>query len=117
MSTRDKALRWLIQKEVEYDEFHSSKYYDGKNIWFLTFPIKYCENTSGSLKILLQKQHDLDDFYCLDVPFTFFYDNCAKLDVRNMGDKFDLHISGRSSTWLECERSNDLSFVRFLLEV
>ncbi|MES9900963.1 MAG: hypothetical protein ABW148_18350 [Sedimenticola sp.] len=117
MSIREKAKYWLkINHPAECaGQLRVSKYYAEKDIWFFTFPITYCESgKSGNLNILLQLEKEHDQFHYLKVPFQFFHANRNKLDVRESGDKFDLHISAKQLNWLVCERSQGVNFSKFL---
>lgn len=113
MSTKEKARGWL--NNIFHSEIRSSKYYPEKDIWFFTFPIRFCEKgNNGYADILLQDKENLEEFIYLRVPFSFFRENREKLDMRSDEDFFDFHISAKPENWLECERSRGVSFKQFL---
>ena len=115
MSIRIQAKQWLRQNYPAdaSNTFRASKYYP-RDIWFFTFPASYFDSERpGNLSILLQYENELEKFYFLKVPFLFFRENREKFDIRQTGDKFDLHISAKRRNWLSCERSNNVSFRNF----
>jgi|AntRauTorckE6833_2_1112554.scaffolds.fasta_scaffold116230_1 hypothetical protein len=116
MSIRELAKNWLQEhhSEAESNKLRASKYYSDKDIWFLTFDTSYFDaSKSGYLSIMLQYEHDQSKFYLLKVPFSFFRTNREKFDIRSTGEKFDLHISAKKANWLNCERSDGVSFAEF----
>lgn len=116
MSTRSTAIAWLAKTyptEIG-NPIRVSKYYEEQNLWFLTFPASFLTDPlAGHLVILLQKAASTTSFHLLRVPFSFFRENKKKFDVRKEGNKFDLHISGRRSSWMNDLRSNELEFSQF----
>jgi hypothetical protein len=116
MNTKELAKRWLrinhpglISKTLRV-----SKYYPEKDIWFFTFPCNYFDfSKAGNLNILLQQKENSEQFYLLNVPYSFLRENKEKFDIRSSGKKFDLHISAKKRNWLECERSKGVSFVSY----
>ena len=118
MTIRKKAKEWLeLNHSSEISSgLRVSKYYPEKDIWFFTFPTSYFDPEKvGYLNILLQYKNELEKYYYLKVPFSFFRENQRKFDIRSTGDKFDLHISAKQRNWLYCERSNNISFENFIV--
>ena len=116
MSTKELAKDWLQVNcpEAEGNTLRVSKYYPANDIWFLTFSVAYFDiSRVGYLNIMLQHEHDKSKFYFLKVPFSFFRDNREKFDIRTTGEKFDLHISAKKHNWLNCKRSDGVSFSTF----
>ena len=116
MSTRELAKKWLKKNHPAdiNNTLRASKYYPEKDIWFFTFPCSYFDpGKAGNLNILLQDEHNPEQFRFLKVPFSFFRDNRDKFDIRASGDKFDLHISAKRRNWLVCERSKNISFSKY----
>lgn len=114
MTTKQLAKRWLEENHPYIKgSFRVSKYYPEKDIWFFTFPTNYFDSSkSGNLTLLLQHKGGVA-FTLLEVPYSYFREQRSKLDVRSSGEKFDLHISAKKRNWLECERSNGVSFARY----
>jgi hypothetical protein len=116
MTIRPQAIKWLKthHPSEKTNPVRTSRFYPGKEIWFFTFPATYYESGKvGTLNILCQKQSGSDDFHYLKVPFSFFENNKAKLDVRKSGKYFDLHISGKTKNWLVDERSDNVDYSVF----
>ncbi len=116
MKIRELAKEWLKKKypgETE-NQMNASKYHPDQNIWFFTFPAKYFgKNSNNFLNIILQKQFKTTEFILLKVPFSFFKQNKSKFDIRQNGEQFDLHISGKRENWLVDERSGGICFAPF----
>ncbi len=116
MSTREKARKWIVENRPEAvsNKMRTSKYYPERDIWFFTFPIDYFDSSKlGNLSILLQHKENPNEFFHLDIPFSFFRDNKKRFDIRSSGDEFDLHISAKKRNWLQCERSKGISLLQF----
>jgi hypothetical protein len=116
MKTKDYAEEWLEQHNcsVNSKSIRVSKYYPGKNIWFLTLPASFFDfGKKGELNILLQNENTKEQFHYLKVPFSFFMKNKQKFDVRASGEQFDLHISAKVHNWMVCERSDGINFREF----
>jgi hypothetical protein len=116
MNIRTQAKQWLRQNYPAdaSNTFRASKYYPNRDIWFFTFPTFYFDlGKPGNLNVLLQYENEPEKFHFLKVPFSFFRENRDKFDIRQSGDKFDLHISAKKRNWLSCERSNYVSFKNF----
>jgi hypothetical protein len=113
---REMAKEWMKSNHPSnsLDPLRVSKYHPQKDIWFFTFPCSYFDAGNYQyLNILLQFRDDLNQFHYLKVPFSFFRTNKNKFDVRNSGDKFDLHISAKQNSWLVDERSQGVGFHEF----
>jgi len=116
MTNREYAKQWLkinYPSDTSY-KLKSSKYFSSKDIWFLTCPTTYFEpEKQGYICILLQYENTRSKFHYLKVPYSFFRNNKNNLNIRRSNDKFDLHISAKQRNWLDCERSNGVSFLAF----
>lgn len=110
------AAEWMRSNHPSepLEPLRASKYYPQQDIWFFTFPSSYFDTDKYQfLNILLQFKDDINQFYYLKVPFSFFKLNKNKFDVRNTGKKFDLHISAKRHNWLVDERSQGVDFHEF----
>ncbi len=94
----------------------SSKFFGEQELWFLTFPTTFLnDQLPGHLLVLLQDQSTTHSFHALKIPFEFLRANKSKFDIRGSGEKFDLHISAKSSKWLIDTRSKGVDFSKFCL--
>lgn len=93
-----------------------SKYYSARELWFFTFPAEFLLNPHpGHLAIVLEHEKTPQAFHLLKVPFAYFRESKGKFDLRHEGDKFDLHLSARRSSWLRDLRSKGVEFSQFLV--
>lgn len=118
MTTREKAIAWLAKNLPAESKapMRSSRYYEKRELWFLTFPTEFLVNSRpGHLMVLLQHESLPQSFHILRIPFAFFRENKSKFDVRAGGDKFDLHISAKKSKWMVELRGKGVDFSTFLL--
>jgi hypothetical protein len=113
---RQKALIWMrVNKPEEIiNDFRASKFFPDKDIWFFTFPTDFFDSSMyGSINLLLQDTINVNKFIFLKIPYSFFRKNKHKFKIRNSKDKFDLNISGKSHSWLQCQISRDIDFREF----
>jgi hypothetical protein len=118
MSTRSRAADWLAKaypSEVA-NLMKSSKYFKEPELWFLTCPSAYLASPlPGHLIVVLEHENIPDTYHVLKVPFAYFREHKAKFDLRKKLDKFDLHLSARSSSWLRDLRGDGVEFDQFSL--
>ena len=85
-----------------------------RELWFLTFPTAFLnDQIPEHLIVVLQTESAAHSFHTLKIPFEFLRENKLKFDVRAGGEKFDLHISARKSTWMTDLRSQGINFSNF----
>lgn len=113
MTTRATSKVWLAKhfpRETNAP-LRTSKYYQQQELWFFTLPSTlFASSGQGHLLFLLQKSEDPNSYHLLRVPLTFLRENRAKFDLRQAGDKFDLHISSKTTKWLVDLRSKGVDW-------
>ena len=116
MMTKERGRMWLRKNHPQESTstLRVSKYFPEKEIWFFTFPTSYFESSkTGHINILCESQPNSCDFKYLKVPYAFIRENQNKFNIRESGEKFDLHISAKRRNWLIDERSKNVSFKQF----
>ena len=118
MTTRATSKVWLAMHFPQETNapLRTSKYYPEHELWFFTLPSTLLTGSGqGHLLFLLQKSEDPKSYHLLRVPLAFLRENRVKFDLRQAGDKFDLHISSKPSKWLVDLRSKGVDFGDFLV--
>lgn len=116
MTVRDAARRWMMEhcKGEHVGDMRSSRFYPDRGLWFFTFPSSFMDaDRPGYVNLLLQNTSSPVAFHLLRVPYAFFFDNKSRFDLRADGDKFDLHLSAKRTSWLVDERSKGVAFAAF----
>ncbi|MCK8102397.1 hypothetical protein [Pseudoalteromonas sp. 2CM36K] len=115
LSTQQQAKNWL-EKNFPSEVFkgvRTSKYYQDKDIWFITIPKDLLENEEY-LKLALAEP-DFVGFNYLKIPTEYLKRNLDKLSVRLSGDKIDFHINATSTNRYKDIRGQGLELKQFLL--
>ncbi|WP_462174542.1 hypothetical protein [Pseudoalteromonas gelatinilytica] len=115
ISTQQKAKSW-IQKNFPSEpikDVRTSKYYQDKDIWFITIPKDLLESNEH-LKLALAEP-DFKNFNYLKIPTEFLKRNMNKLSVRLSGDKIDFHINATQTARYKDIRGQGLELKQFLI--